>query len=141
MAPRTKIKKPVIRIARTDRDRLWRLAEDHAERIPDVADELLAELERADIVPEGPVRDFVQMGSSVRFTSDAGDDRSVTLVFPGEADIAKNMVSILTPIGVALIGMSAGQSIAWTARDGRRHHLTVVSVDPISIKAGAGSRA
>lgn len=68
------------------------------------------------------------MGSTLRFTSDLGEDRQVTLVFPGEADIAEGKVSVTTPIGAALIGLSAGQSIDWTARDGRVHRLTVESV-------------
>jgi regulator of nucleoside diphosphate kinase len=51
-------------------------------------------------------------------------------VYPGEADIAQNRVSILTPIGAALIGLSVGQSIAWSARDGRQQVLTVLSVEP-----------
>ena len=69
------------------------------------------------------------MGSRLRFTTDAGEDRTVTLVFPAEADIEAGKVSILTPIGTALIGLTAGQSIDWTARDGRVHRLTVESVD------------
>ncbi len=40
------------------------------------------------------------------------------LVFPAEADIAAGKVSVLTPVGAALIGLSKGESIAWTARDG-----------------------
>jgi regulator of nucleoside diphosphate kinase len=67
------------------------------------------------------------MGSIVEFSSDAGQ-RRVTLVYPVEADIAEGRISILTPIGAALIGLSQGQSIAWTARDGRRHRLTVLEV-------------
>lgn len=49
-------------------------------------------------------------------------------MFPGEADIAEGKISILTPIGAALIGLKAGQSIDWTARDGRLHRLTVETV-------------
>jgi regulator of nucleoside diphosphate kinase len=72
------------------------------------------------------------MGSVVEFRSNTSQQGKVTLVFPGEADIAKGRISILTPIGAALIGLSSGQSIAWTARDGRKHELTVVSVEPPS---------
>jgi regulator of nucleoside diphosphate kinase len=68
------------------------------------------------------------MGSTVAFRSDDGQQRQVTLVYPGEADFARGRVSVLTPIGAALIGLSPGQSIAWTARDGRQHRLTVLSV-------------
>jgi regulator of nucleoside diphosphate kinase len=123
-------RKPAITLTRTDSERLGRLAESHAERNPKVAEELLVELDRACIVDDGRIAaDVVRMGSTLRFTSDVGEDRRVTLVFPGEADIAKGNISILTPIGVALIGLSAGHSIDWTARDGRTHRLTVEHVD------------
>jgi regulator of nucleoside diphosphate kinase len=135
MAYATKDKsKPAITLTRADSERLWRLAESHAERNPPVAEELFAELERACVVEDGQIAgDVVRMGSTLCFTSDLGEDRRVTLVFPGEANIAEGKVSILTPIGVALIGLSAGQSIDWTARDGRTHHLTVDGVEaPVS---------
>ncbi len=124
-------RKPAITVTRTDSERLWRLAESFAGRNPAVAEELLSELDRAKVVEDGRLAaDVVRMGSSLRFTSDLGENRDVTLVFPGEADIAEGKVSILTPIGVALIGLSEGQSIDWTARDGRTHRLTVESVRP-----------
>lgn len=131
MAPGTKRqRKPAITTTRSDHDRLSRLAESYISRNPQVAEELLAELDRARIVEDGRIpADVVRMGSTLRFTSDLGEDRQVTLVFPGEADIAEGKVSVLTPIGVALIGLSTGQSIDWTARDGRVHRLTVETVE------------
>ena len=131
-------RKPAITITRSDRERLWRLAESYAVRNPDVADELLAELERARVVEDARIAaNVVRMGSTLRFTSDLGEDRRVTLVFPGEADIAEGKISILTPIGAALIGLSAGQSIDWTARDGRVHRLTVKGgIAPAPIACG-----
>ena len=131
MAPQTKRqRKPAITMTRSDRERLWRLAESYTEKTPDVADALMAELERARVVEDTRIpADVVRMGSTVRFTSDLGEDRHVTLVFPGEADIAEGKISILTPIGAALIGLSAGHSIDWTARDGRVHRLTVETVE------------
>ncbi|MFI0842403.1 nucleoside diphosphate kinase regulator [Mesorhizobium sp. IMUNJ 23232] len=131
MAP-TKHNKPAIRVTRSDYESLSRLAESYSARNPDVADQLLAELDRARVVEDARIpADVVRMGSRLRFTTDAGEDRAVTLVFPGEADIAEGKVSILTPIGAALIGLSAGQSIDWTARDGRIHRLTVENVEPM----------
>jgi regulator of nucleoside diphosphate kinase len=122
--------KPAITIAVSDHERLARLAESHASRLPEVADELRAELERARVVPDERLSaNVVRMGSKIRFTSDLGENRQVTLVFPGDADIAQGKVSILTPIGAALIGLSKGQSIDWTARDGRVHRLTVAAVE------------
>jgi len=123
-------RKPAITVTRTDYHRLFILAESNSDRSPEVADVLMAELERARVVEDERVAsDVVRMGSRLRFTSDLGEDRRVTLVFPGEADITEGKVSVLTPIGAALIGLSAGQSIEWTARDGRVHVLTVEAVE------------
>lgn len=130
MAATTHTRKPAITLTRSDHERLSRLAESYGARNPDVADQLLAELDRARVVADGRLAaNVVRIGSSLRFTSDTGDDRFVTLVFPGEADIAEGKISVLTPIGAALIGLPAGQSIDWTARDGRVHRLTVEQVD------------
>ncbi|QKD03481.1 nucleoside diphosphate kinase regulator [Mesorhizobium loti] len=122
-------RKPIIRIAQSEHARLSALANTVAARNPEAADELLAELERARIVADGSVTaDTVRMGSIVTFKPDTGDRKTVTLVFPGDADISQGKVSILTPIGTALMGLSAGQSIMWTARDGRQHQLLVLQV-------------
>lgn len=135
-------RKPAITITRTDHDRLSRLAESVPEANATVADQLFQELDRARIVADDRIAaDVVRMGSILRFTSDVGEDRMVTLVFPGEADIAAGRISILTPIGVALIGLSAGQSIDWTARDGRTHRLKVESVGDDRASARREERA
>lgn len=137
MAPTTKTRrKPAIAMARSDHERLTRLAESLADRNPEVADELFAELDRARVVADAQLRPgVVRMGTTLRFTTDIGEDRTVTLVFPNEADIEQGKVSVLTPIGVALIGLSAHQSIDWTARDGRVHRLTVEEVEPATTGA------
>lgn len=134
MAPvATRYRKPAITIGRADHEKLTRLAESMGERSPQVAEELLSELDRARVVPDNQLAaNVVRMGSTLRYVADTGDDRTVTLVYPGEADIAAGKVSILTPIGAALIGLSPGQSIAWEARDGRVHRLTVESVEPFA---------
>lgn len=131
MTPEKKrYRKPSIVLSRTDHTALTRLAESISGKNPPVADQLFAELDRARVLADSKVRpDVVRMGSILRFTTGAGEDRTITLVFPGEADIAEGKVSVLTPIGAALIGLSAGQSIDWTARDGRVHRLTVESVE------------
>jgi regulator of nucleoside diphosphate kinase len=123
------LRKPNIRISQSDHARLSALSNTVAARNPEAADDLLAELERARIVADGWVSaGTVRMGSTVTFKPDTGDRKTVTLVFPGDADISEGKVSILTPIGTALIGLSAGQSMMWTARDGRRHELLVLDV-------------
>mgnify|MGYP000852555351 CR=1 FL=1 len=123
------IQKPDIVINESDHARLSRLAEGLLERLPEVAGELLAEVERAKIVaPEALPRNVVAMGSTVEFATEEGKTRRVTLVYPDQADIAKERISVLTPIGAALIGLGEGQSIMWTTRDGRTRELRVLRV-------------
>jgi regulator of nucleoside diphosphate kinase len=93
------------------------------------ADGLLYELERAKVVADHAVPDnVVRMGSRVRFRTNGGDERAVELVYPKDADIEAGKISVLTPIGTALIGLRQGQSITWLTRDGRKQVLTVLAV-------------
>jgi regulator of nucleoside diphosphate kinase len=121
---------PRIVVSESDHERLTGLATAALNRVPETAQELLAEMERAEIVsaPSVPAN-VVRMGSRVTFLPTDGRKRRITLVFPAEEDITKSRVSIMTPIGAALIGLTEGQSIQWTARDGRRHELTVLAVE------------
>ncbi|HWK14221.1 MAG TPA: nucleoside diphosphate kinase regulator [Rhizobiaceae bacterium] len=131
MKPAANRRKPAITVSRTDHARLTRLAESLLERNAELADELLSELERARVVNDDKIGDtIIRIGSHVRYETDSGDAREVTLVLPGDADINDGKVSILTPIGTALIGLSEGQAIDWTARDGRVHRLMVQTVTP-----------
>ncbi|WP_395712070.1 nucleoside diphosphate kinase regulator [Reyranella sp.] len=123
--------KPRIVVTEADYIRLTNLVAAVRERSPDVADELQIEMARASIADADSISpDVVRMGSIVTFQSDSASRRRVELVFPVDADITKGKVSILTPIGTALIGLSVGQSIEWRSRDGRSHQLAVVSVEP-----------
>jgi regulator of nucleoside diphosphate kinase len=125
---RSKMKKPSITIKRTDHEKLSQLANGLMERLPELADELLSELERARVAGTTP-SNTVQMGATVEYGSDDGHQRRVTLVYPQDADIAQNKISILTPIGTALLGLAVGQSIQWTTNDGRNRTLTILAVD------------
>lgn len=120
---------PGMVLSMSDYERLANLASMVADCIPDGSDALLSELERAIVVADGSMRsDVVRMGSTVAYETDAGDAREITLVFPGDADISQGNVSVLTPIGTALLALSMGQSIAWAGHDARTHRLTVVRV-------------
>lgn len=130
--------KPNIIVSDRDQSRLTTLATDALERFPQAAQELLSEMERAAVVSaEAVPSNVVQMGSGVVFQSDNGETRRVTLVFPGQADIGAGRISILTPIGAALIGLSEGQSIAWKTRDGRLRQLTILAVEGVAADAMA----
>jgi regulator of nucleoside diphosphate kinase len=135
-------RKPAITVARSEHDRLLAFANTIAEQNPESSEELLLELERARVVNDDRVPDnVVRIGSSVKYEPDTGETRTVTLVYPGEADISLGKVSVLTPIGTALLGLSPGQAIAWTARDGRRHELHVLDVEPPSALQNTGAAA
>lgn len=120
---------PSLVVSEADYDRLFLLAEQARQRSPEVSGGLLAELDRARIVADAAMpADVVRMGSTVRFVLDGGEVQEVELVFPGEADIAQGRISILTPVGMALIGLAKGQRIAWADPHGRGHELVVRAV-------------
>ena len=119
---------PEIIIRAADEDRLAELANGLLDSRPDLGEELLAELARARLASGADLpANTVQMGSTVTYEAE-GRRRQVTLVYPAEANIDAGCISVATPIGTALLGLSEGQSIDWTARDGRSHELTVIAV-------------
>ena|SRR5689334_7692404 len=120
---------PQIIISNADYDRLSDLANASLQRLPEVAQELLDELDRAQIVEGDAVpADVVRMGSTVTFKSDDGQTRTMTLVYPVDESLDQHRISVMTPIGAALIGLGVGQSISWPSRDGKLHRLTVTKV-------------
>jgi regulator of nucleoside diphosphate kinase len=64
----------------------------------------------------------------IHHRNDDDELREAFLVYPAEADLLESKISVLTPVGAALIGLRIGQSITWQAGDGSRHTLTVLSV-------------
>lgn len=107
----------------TDRDlALLRRLRDHAQ--------LESELERADIVEAHDVpSDVVTMNSRVVFEDAAtGKTTEVTIVFPQDADLGHGRVSVLAPVGTALLGLAEGDSIVWPFPDGSSRCLRVVAV-------------
>lgn len=123
-------KKPPIHMIDRESDELANLALTVEHRLPQVCEMLLDEIERAQIHPAGKIPpDVVTMGASVEFVDEnSGASRTVQLVYPNEADIAQGRISILTPIGAGLIGLRAGQSIAWPDREGMVRQLRIIAV-------------
>ena len=120
---------PQIIVSHADHERLTDLATASLERLPEVANELLSEMDRAKVVEAGALpADVVRMGSTVTFTSDDGHTRTLKLVYPADESLDEHRISVMTPVGAALVGLSEGQSISWTARDGKHHRLTVTKV-------------
>lgn len=92
---------------------------------------LQGELDRARVVEADEVpRDVVKMSSRVRFVDAAtGAEERVTLVYPFAADATRGFVSVLAPLGSALIGLRVGQSIAWPMPNGQVRQLRVLAVE------------
>ncbi|MBY6262818.1 nucleoside diphosphate kinase regulator [Azospirillum sp. 412522] len=132
---------PPIVLTATDHDRLSGLVETVADGAPDVYDYLSAELTRAVVVGAGEIAPtVVTMGARVTFRDErTRQQRTVTLVYPQEADIAAGQVSVLTPIGAALIGVAEGQSITWYTRQGEAKTLSVLQVGHPVQEAGAAT--
>lgn len=120
---------PRLVLGTTDHETLGRLARAGLDRMPDLAETLLDELDRARVVEDAKLpEDVVRMGARVVYRTNGGAEQNVTLVYPAEADIAAGKISVMTPIGTALIGLKAGQSITWRDRADKRQMLTVVEV-------------
>lgn len=121
---------PKVVINADDMAHLESLADGMLRRHPELADRLFDEIARARVVPPAKMpKDVVSMGSTVTYRDEStGDEKSVTLVYPEEADIAQMRVSVMTPIGVALLGLAEGASFYWDTRDNKRRVLTIISV-------------
>jgi regulator of nucleoside diphosphate kinase len=130
---------PPITVSETEEHLLTLLATgaELTRRSEDVARTLLSEMERADVMAdEAMPENVVRMGSRVEFEIDSGKPRQVELVFPIDANIDEGRISVLTPIGAALIGLSPGQMMMFRGRDGRPHKLRVISVlQPVAAAA------
>jgi regulator of nucleoside diphosphate kinase len=137
--PQAAPKRPPIFVIASEADALTDLALAAEARAPQAAQLLLSELERARACP--PARlpsDVVTMHSFVEFVDErSGQPRTVQLVYPAAADAAAQRISVLTPIGAALIGMRAGSSISWPDRSGTARPLRILSVQQPEPACGA----
>lgn len=94
--------------------------------------ELAEELDRAIVVEMEQVpNDVVRMHTRCTYLDQrVGTEREIELVYPDEADLAMGKISVLTPVGSALIGLRVGQEIAWKFPDGSVRCLRVARVTP-----------
>jgi regulator of nucleoside diphosphate kinase len=120
-----------IFVTMTDFEKLYRLIEGRRAAYSSdrqYLDTLEQELDRAEIVePHAVPEDVVTMNSEVRLRDvDSGEVKAYTLVFPGQARTG-NSVSVLAPIGTAMLGYRVGDVIEWPVPKGIRR-LEVVEV-------------
>ena len=125
--------RPPIRVSRVDAERIESLLENPQYRALDTA-ALVDELSRAEILePAQMPGDVIGMHSVARVKvtdADGGSrEHDLTLVFPREADAEAHRVSILAPVGSALLGLRSGDAIDWPMPGGRSATLTVLSVE------------
>jgi regulator of nucleoside diphosphate kinase len=124
-----------ILVSSTDRDRLLQLI-DSARldwRVPPQSlDVLESELARATIVqPSQLPRDVVAMNSTVWFRDlDTEEIEQYQLVFPPDADVIHDRISVLAPIGTALLGYRRGDVVEWRVPQGRRRLAITKVVQP-----------
>lgn len=118
---------PHIYLTQDDMDRLLALVDAYPGRR---FEKLEAELLRANVVPREEIPgDVVTMNSRVIFENEATRERrEVTLVYPGSADIDAGKISILVPIGTALLGLRVGQSIEWELPGGEKQRYRIAAL-------------
>ena len=121
---------PQIILSSQDLQRLERLLDSvSAEDVPGL-DALRRELDRAEVVePDAMPENVVTMNSTVRFVDElSGREFELTLAYPDDMHLTHGTVSILAPIGSALLGLSVGQSIDWTLPGDRTTTLRILAV-------------
>ena len=93
-------------------------------------DALLDELARAEIVePQDMPSGVVTMNSTVRFEIDSSDEPfCLTLAYPKDMKQVQKGISILTPIGTAMLGLAIGDAIDWPRRDGKLQKVRILEV-------------
>ncbi|MFW6094147.1 MAG: nucleoside diphosphate kinase regulator [Pseudomonadota bacterium] len=116
-----------VLVGELDNARLQALMKQHDREAVEL---LFDELDAATVVPDGELPpDVVAMGSTVTFVdTDSGRESTVSLVYPKQADATAGAVSVLAPVGAALIGLREGETIEWPIPNGAHRRLRVVKV-------------
>jgi regulator of nucleoside diphosphate kinase len=114
-----------IQITELDRKRLIALivdAQSGEYRKSVYLENLRGELERAEVVPHEKIAgDVITMNSTVTLVDqDTGEEETYTLVYPEDADTSQGKISILAPIGTAMLGYRAGDVFEWEVPAGKR---------------------
>ncbi|WP_028455411.1 nucleoside diphosphate kinase regulator [Chitinilyticum litopenaei] len=121
---------PPIIVSTVDLERLYRVLDDAPDSVYATAVALENELARAQVVdPEDMPPDVVTMRSIVRFQIiPGGREFELTLCYPDEMDDNPHKVSVLAPVGAAMLGLAAGQEIDWPAPGGGQVRVVILGV-------------
>ena len=122
--------KPTITINELDAERLDALLAQPAFANTDVAAALNAELDRADIVPASQIpAHVVTMNSRVRFRDlHTSEEHVRTLVYPASLKDSAEQLSVMAPLGAALLGMHVGNQISWKLPNGEEARIEVLEL-------------
>lgn len=115
-----------IRITEFDLERLKKLLQDaqYTEyRDSEYLERLQVEIDRAEVVaPQDIPVDVITMNSTVCLVDlDTGEEETYTLVFPEDADLKLGKISVLAPIGTAMLGYEVGDVFEWEVPAGKRN--------------------
>lgn len=118
-------------ISNSDYQRLVQLIEDNDSPAAEALD---IEIGRATLVADAQLpADVVAMDSEVTFEDlDSGEQKTIQLVFPAQANVDQLKISILSPVGSALIGLRIGSSIDWPVPQGKVRRLKVIAVKQVN---------
>lgn len=122
---------PALRITAEDMTKLRTVVERYLEGSrASAAEQLELELDRAVVVSQREIPpDVVTMRSRILFEDvETGRRREATLVYPDEADMEQSRVSILAPVGLALLGLRVEDTIEWPLPQARRARLRIMEV-------------
>ncbi len=129
---------PAITVSTLDFKRIESVLDALPPAFEEVRDKLFAELDRADLIePLAVPPTLVTMNSRVRFTILAtGMTMVKTLVYPKDQAADGNNVSIITPLGSALLGLSVGQEIEWQIDAQRTMRVRIDTIEYQPERAG-----
>jgi regulator of nucleoside diphosphate kinase len=122
--------KPDIIVSAIDAERLEAIADLLPASAIESKNALLDELGRANIVePDQMPATVVTMNSTVRFEiTSPKEEFCMTLVYPSDIGNGTNQISVLTPIGTALLGLAEGSQIEWPRPDGQSVNVRILKV-------------
>lgn len=121
----TKIQRPAITVRREDHEELIDLALKGLGKAPG-ATLLLQEMQRARVVADEKLpTDVLAMNDRVQFEFDGSVYRDFQLVYPQCASFSDGRISVLTPVGAALVGLSEHDTFVWPHTHGGEHRLTL----------------
>ena len=134
--------RPEITISSLDSIRLFKLIESLPTKKMVGISELEEELARANIVePTEVPPTIVTMNSTVKFTVESSrDEFMMTLVYPKDLDLSGDKISILAPVGSALLGLSQGDEIEWPKPGGGLIKIKIKEISYQPERAGEYNR-